>query len=98
MAKRMNVVLQDATVQVIRRAAKPGEMSRYIDRAIQHYAATRSPEALREQLKLAALRDGDLAEDIAREWSAVDAEAWHTISGREARRSRPARGAARSTS
>jgi CopG family transcriptional regulator/antitoxin EndoAI len=98
MAKRMNVILQDATVQVIRRAAKAGERSRYIDRAIQHYAATRSPEALREQLKLAALRDSDLVEDIARDWSAVDAEAWHTIPRGEARGQRPARGAAKSTS
>jgi CopG family transcriptional regulator / antitoxin EndoAI len=80
MAKRINVILEDKTEQTLKQAAKPGERSRFINRAVQDYAATHSPAALRERLKFAALRDRDLAEEIARDWSAVDREAWQTLS------------------
>jgi hypothetical protein len=45
------------TRRTINRAAKPGERSRFINRAVQDYSATYSPDALRERLKQAALRD-----------------------------------------
>src|SRR6266849_6804853 len=98
MAKRINVVLQDETVRAVNRAAKPGERSRFINRAVQYYAATHSPAALRERLKQAALRDRDLAEEIARDWRAVDREAWQTLSRGERRVKRSTRGAEKSTS
>ena len=62
MAKRINVVLQD-TGQTIRRVAKPGERSWYIIEPVQRSAATRIPEALRELLKPAAVRDRDIEEE-----------------------------------
>src|SRR5260370_31018779 len=83
MAKRINIILEDETAQTINRAAKPGERSRFINRAVQYYAATHGPAALRERLKQAALRDRDLAEEIARDWRAVDREACPTLSPRE---------------
>ena len=98
MAKRVNVVLDEETEQAIRRAAKPGERSRFINRAVQYYAATHGPGALRARLKAAAIRDRDLAEEIARDWRAVDCEAWQTLSHGERRAPRSARGAEKSTS
>lgn len=98
MAKRINLILEPETEQTINRAAKPGERSRFINRAVQYYAATHSPAALRERLKQAALRDRDLADEVARDWRAVDREAWQTLNRGERRASRSTRGAERSTS
>src|SRR5712691_3101759 len=98
MAKRINIILEDETEQTLRRAAKPGERSRFINRAVQYYAATHSPAALRERLKQAALRDRDLAQEIARDWRAVDREAWQSLSRGERRVKRSTPGAEKSTS
>jgi CopG family transcriptional regulator/antitoxin EndoAI len=98
MAKRINVILEDETTQAINRAAKSGERSRFINRAVQYYAATHGPDALRERLKQAALRDRDLAEEVARDWRAVDREAWQTLTRGERKVKRSTRGAEKSTS
>jgi CopG family transcriptional regulator/antitoxin EndoAI len=98
MAKRMNIILEDETELTIKRSAKPGERSRFIDRAVQYYAATHSPAALRARLKHAALRDRDLGEEIARDWRAVDREAWQSLSRGERKTKRSTRGAEKSTS
>jgi CopG family transcriptional regulator / antitoxin EndoAI len=96
MAKRINVILPDTIIGTIDRLVKPGERSRFIDRAIQHYVATRSAVGLREQLKQAAIRDRDLDREIERDWAAVDHETWQHIDERKERKHTPA--AARSTS
>jgi phosphate uptake regulator len=98
MAKRINLILEAETEQTINRAAKPGERSRFINRAVQHYAATHSTEAIRERLKAAALRDRDLAREIANDWRAVDREAWQSLNRGERKVKRSTRGAERSTS
>lgn len=96
MAKRINVVLSDETVKTVHRAAKSGDRSRYIGRTVLYYAATHSAKALHERLRRAAIRDRDLAEEIGRDWFAVDREAWQTAEERAVRRS--TRSAAKSTS
>jgi CopG family transcriptional regulator/antitoxin EndoAI len=98
MAKRINIILEDETELTIKRSAKPGERSRFINRAVQYYAATYSPAALRERLKQAALRDRDLAKEIEHDWRAVDREAWHSLSRGERKVKRSTRGAEKSTS
>ena len=98
MAKRINVILEEETAQAINRAAKPGERSRFINRAVQYYAATHSPDALRERLKASALRDRDLADEIANDFRAVDREAWQGLNRGERRVKRSTRGAEKSTS
>jgi len=98
MAKRINIILEDETAQMINRAAKPGERSRFINRAVQSYAATHSPAALRERLKQAGLRDRDLADEITRDFRAVDREAWQALSRGERKVKRSFRGAEKSTS
>jgi CopG family transcriptional regulator/antitoxin EndoAI len=98
MAKRINFILEPETEQTISRAAKPGERSRFINRAVQYYAATHSPDALRELLKQSALRDRDLADETASDWRAVDRESWQGLNRGDRKEKRSTRGAERSTS
>ena len=97
MSKRINIVLPETTIQTIDRMAKPGQRSRFIDQAVQHFVATRSTEALRAQLERTAVRDRDLDLEIAAAWFAVDHETCQQLD--EPKRRKPAaRGAERSTS
>ncbi len=83
MRNRINIVLPETTVRAIARLAKPGERSRFIDRAVQHYVATRSTEALRARLEKAAIRDRDLDHQVAEDWLAVDRETWERLEATE---------------
>ena len=98
MAKRINVILQEATVRTIDRLSRPGQRSRFIERAVHHYVTTASPEALEERLRQAALRDHDLDREIASDWFAVDQEQWQKLENQENRRAPSGREEAKSTS
>jgi len=98
MARRINVILESETEQTLKRAAKPGERSRFINRAVLEYAAMHSPTALRERLKHAALRDQDLTEEFARDWRSVDREAWQRLNRGQRSVRHSSRGEEKSTS
>ena len=98
MSKRLNIVLPETTVKTIDRLAKPGQRSRFIDKAVQHYVATSSPEALHERLKAAAIRDRDLNLEIANDWFAVDQEQWQKFDKQEQQAATSSRKGAKSTS
>jgi CopG family transcriptional regulator / antitoxin EndoAI len=98
MAKRINVILPESTLRAIDRLAKPGERSRLIDKAVQHYVMTRSAEGICQQLTKAAIRDRDLDLEVASEWAAVDQESWQQDIDPEAKREGSGRGAAKSIS
>ena len=98
MAKRINVILAENTVRTIDRLSRPGQRSRFIERAVQHYVATASPEALQERLKQAAIRDQDLDLGIARDWLAVDQEQWQKLDDQEKLQKAGGRKEAKSTS
>jgi hypothetical protein len=98
MAKRINVILPEATVRTIDRLARPGQRSRFIERALRYYVATASPEALQKRLQQAALRDRDLDLEIASDWFAVDQEQWHKLDEQENRPATLGRKEAKSTS
>ena len=98
MAQRINVILPEATVRTIDRLARPGQRSRFIDRAVQHYVATASAEALQGRLKQAALRDHDLDLEIAGDWFAVDQEQWRQPGTQEKRQRSIGRNEAKSSS
>jgi len=83
MARRINVILPEATVRTIDRLSWPGQRSRFIERAVQYYVVTASPEALQERLKQAAIRDHDLDLEIASDWFAVDQEQWQKLDKQE---------------
>jgi len=89
MAKRINIMLPEDTLRTIDRLARPGQRSRFITRAVQHYVITASPEALQERLKQAAIRDQDLDLEIAKDWFAVDQEQWRQLDTQEKRQLRP---------
>ncbi len=97
MRKRINIVLPETTVRTIDRIARPGQRSRFIDRAVQHYVATRTAEGLREQLERTAVRDRDIDREVADDWFAVDREIWQRLDKPTEGR-RPTRSAAKSTS
>lgn len=98
MNKRLNIVLPETTVQNIARLAKPGERSRFIDRAVRHYVATHSTEALRAQLERTAVRDRDLDRQIAEEWSAVGQEISQRLDQSERHRKAASQSVVRSSS
>src|ERR1700694_1976596 len=96
MSKRINIVLREATVQTIDRLAKPGQRSRFINQAVEHYVANRSIEALRAQLERAAVRDQDLDREVAADWFVVDHESWQQLDEPKAARKPATRGGEKS--
>jgi len=98
MVKRINVILSADTVHTIDRMTQPGQRSRFIERAVQHYVATCSAEALHKRLKQAALRDLDLDADMASDWFAVDQEQWRKLDEQDKPREQTGRKGAKSTS
>jgi hypothetical protein len=98
MAKRINVLLPEATIRTIDRLSRPGQRSRFIDRAVKYFVTTASPQALQERLKQAAIRDRDLDMEIANDWFAVDREQWQKLENQEDRPARTGRKEAKSTS
>jgi CopG family transcriptional regulator/antitoxin EndoAI len=97
MTKRINIVLPASTIQTIDRISKPGERSRFINAAVNHFVTHRSTEALRARLELATVRDRDLDLEIADDWLAVDKEAWQRLDTKE-QKNPNSRGGAKSTS
>src|ERR1700722_11380755 len=98
MTKRINIILPEGTIRTIDRLSRPGQRSRFIHRAVEHYVATASPEALYERLKQAAIRDRDLDLEISHDWSAVDQEQWQQLDTQEKRLRPTGRKGAKSTS
>jgi hypothetical protein len=94
MAKRINVISTEATVRTLDRLARPRQRGRFIERAVQHYVATASPQALEKRLKQAALRDRDLDWEIADDWFAVDQAQWQRLDRQEQRQVKPVRSGA----
>jgi CopG family transcriptional regulator/antitoxin EndoAI len=78
-SKRINIVLPDETVALLRRVAAKGARSRFIDYAVRHVVEKQGKRALREQLEAGyrANAGRDLA--IAAEWFPLEEEAWHTF-------------------
>ena len=76
MSKRINIILPEKTVAVLDRVTKPGNRSRFIDRAVLHYVETRGKQSLREQFKAGyrANAERDLATAV--EWFPLEEEAW----------------------
>jgi CopG family transcriptional regulator / antitoxin EndoAI len=96
MSKRINIVLPETTIQIIDKMAKPGQRSRFINQAVQHFVSHRSTETLRAQLERATVRDQDLDREIAADWFAVDEQAWQRLDNQEHKKA-ATRSAAKST-
>ena len=98
MSRRVNIVLPETTLQTIARLAGPGQRSRFINQAVEHFVAWRSSEALRSRLELAAVRDRDLDREVSAEWLDADQQAWRQLDGTEAGSTPATQGAGKSTS
>lgn len=98
MAKRINVILPDKTLKGIDRLVRRGQRSRFIQRAVDHYLASASQQALEERVRQAAVRDRDLDLEIASDWFAVDREQWRKFDAQERRRPETGRKEEKSTS
>jgi CopG family transcriptional regulator/antitoxin EndoAI len=98
MTKRINIVLPESTIRTLDRIVRPGERSRFINQAVQHFVTYRSAEALRTRLEHATIRDRDLDREIAADWFSVDKEAWQRLDIKKEENTPHTRGAAKSTS
>jgi metal-responsive CopG/Arc/MetJ family transcriptional regulator len=78
MSQRINIMLPEETLAVLRRVAPRGSRSRFISRAVIHYVETQGKESLSEQLRAGYLANADENLRIAAEWFPVEEEAWQT--------------------
>jgi CopG family transcriptional regulator / antitoxin EndoAI len=76
MAKRINIILPDEAVRVMDRVTQPGQRSRFISEAIQHYVTATGRARLREQLKQGAVKRAERDLELASEWFSLEQEAW----------------------
>jgi CopG family transcriptional regulator/antitoxin EndoAI len=76
MNKRINVVLPEATVEVLDRVASKGNRSRLISEAILYYISAKSKANLAKRLKQGALANAQRDLAIAQEWVSLDEKAW----------------------
>lgn len=78
MAKRINIVLPAETLAVIDKVAKPGERSRFIAQAVDHYVRAQSRARLRERLAQGYREWADRDLETAAEWFPLEEEVWQT--------------------
>ena len=76
MSQRINIMLPEETLAVLRRVAPRGSRSRFVSRAVLHYVETQGKESLREQLKAGYLANASENLKIAAEWFPLEEEAW----------------------
>ncbi len=76
MNKRINITLPEETVKLLDRAAKKGNRSKLINKAVRHYVEHVGLANLRMQLKEGARARADRDLHLTEEWFALDEEAW----------------------
>jgi len=78
MSKRLNIVLRDETVAVLHRLAVRGSRSRFIDRAVRHYAEAQGWQSIRDQLRHGYGANAARDQALADAWQPLEEEAWRT--------------------
>lgn len=78
--KRINIVLPEETLRVLRRVAPKGSRSRLIDRAVLQYVKGQSQKSLRERLKEGYIANAKESLTMAEEWFPLEEEAWQIAS------------------
>ena len=76
MGKRIGIILPEKILAGLDRVTKPGNRSRFIDRAVLHYIETQGRQNLRERLKEGAIANAGRDLEIAAEWFPLEEEAW----------------------
>ena len=78
MSQRINIMLPEETLAVLRRVAPRGNRSQFVSRAVLYYVETQGKQRLREQLKAGYLANAGENLRIAAEWFPIEEEAWQT--------------------
>ena len=78
MSKRINIILPEATLRLLDKAAPRGSRSRFISEAVTHYVTSRARRNLAARLKHGAVVNALRDLDIAQEWFSLDEETWQT--------------------
>lgn len=76
MNKRINVILPEATIQILDRVASRGNRSRVICEAVLHFVQSRGKENLQEQLRVGYQANAADNLRMAAEWFPLEEYAW----------------------
>ena len=79
MNKRLNITLPEQTVRLLDKVTDKGDRSSFIDRAVRQYLKKESRDDLRKRLIEGYKANAELDLKIAKEWSAIEEEAWQHI-------------------
>jgi CopG family transcriptional regulator/antitoxin EndoAI len=75
MSKRLNIILPETTAAALDHVTTPGNRSKFIDKAVRHFIATKAKASLRERLKQEALANAERDLAMAAEWFPLEDEA-----------------------
>lgn len=81
MRRRINVTLREETLDLIDRAVRKGDRSRFIDEAVRHFLDRRGKETLRRLLEKGAVERADRDLQLTSEWFTADEEKWRDEEG-----------------
>ncbi len=76
MSQRINITLSEETLHLLDRLTSDNNRSRFIDRAIKHYAEAVKRASLKKQLKEGALNRAERDLGLAEEWFPLEEELW----------------------
>ncbi len=74
--KRVNITLPVGTLRILDRLAPKGGRSEMINQAVQRYAREMARAKLKKRIREGSLANAQRDLELAREWSALDSEAW----------------------
>ncbi len=72
----VSITLSEETLELLKRAGKEKDLSRVMERALRYYLRTHGQANLRALVKEGAERNAARDLQIARDWFAIDEEAW----------------------
>jgi len=76
--KRVNIMLSQDTLHLIKRVVKQGDRSRLIDKAVHFYIGEMGRKNLRDELRAGARARAARDSQIADEWFSLENEVWQT--------------------
>ena len=74
--KRINIMLPQDTLRLMRHATRKGNRSRFIDEAVRYYIQEKSYAYLKKKLKEGAKARAKRDIFLAKEWFALENAAW----------------------
>ncbi|KAM3093613.1 hypothetical protein ACKFKF_29075 [Phormidesmis sp. 146-12] len=78
MDRSLNITLPEETVQLIDQLTQKGDLSQFINQAVNYYIHEKSKATLRKQLQEGAIRRADRDLNLTEEWFALEEEPWQS--------------------